>query len=353
VRRRLMVSKTGKLILATVVAMLSVACGSSGDTPIPGGGTPASALPGTDDKLIQQAQEEGQLVLYGSPRDEAMKADADAFRAAYGINVSFMRIAGAPLTSRVDAEVKAGRVAVDVVFSPDVAALDRWAQDGALEPIPEVDYPTREKYHAVMQIVGQGIVYNTDLISGGDVPKTWKDLLKPQFKDMIVIGDPSTSGAYSQNYFALLEDERYGEDYFNDLKAQSPRVETLAIVNQSVAAGDAAAGFTSFPTDPNIIKSTAPSAPIEFTYLDVVSAANTYLATMANSPHPAAAKLFAAFMMSREGQTAHNGDDRATSPLGELDGTLPGPDPDALSDVTVVEATKELSTVVDLFRRLY
>ena len=47
----------------------------------------------------------------------------------------------------------------------------------------------------------QTFMYNTDLLKGDDIPKSWKDLADPKYKGKIVLANPSSSGsAYAQLY---------------------------------------------------------------------------------------------------------------------------------------------------------
>ena len=47
----------------------------------------------------------------------------------------------------------------------------------------------------------QTFMYNTDLLKGDDIPKSWYDLADPKYKGKIVLANPSSSGsAYAQLY---------------------------------------------------------------------------------------------------------------------------------------------------------
>ncbi|MBR5099300.1 MAG: extracellular solute-binding protein, partial [Spirochaetales bacterium] len=47
----------------------------------------------------------------------------------------------------------------------------------------------------------QTFMYNTDLLKGDDIPKSWYDLADPKYKGKIIMTDPSSSGsAYAQLY---------------------------------------------------------------------------------------------------------------------------------------------------------
>lgn len=347
-------SVSGALVVALLVgtACAPAPAPSSAASAASSGSPVASA--DADAKLIADAKADGALTLYGSPRIEAMKADADAFEKAYGIKVTYVRLAGAPLTARVDAELKATQPGADVLFTPDEVAIDKWTKSGALAKLPAVSFPNRTDYVAPVQVVGQGLVYNTSQVKPADVPKTFAQLLDQRWAGRIVIGSPKTSTAYSQTYYAMLHDPQYGNGYFEKLGALRPRmVADLATVNQLVTSGEASLGFISFPTDVANAKASDPNTPIDFAYLDITTNAYTFVAILSSGKHQKAAQLFAKWMMSPDGQKAHNGEQRASSPLGTLEGTLSPPPADKVRKVTSTDVAKEFTAIGDLFDRLF
>ncbi len=347
--------------VVSCLVLLVAACTSAPNAPaappaataVPSGASGAAA-PAPDAKLIADAKAEGSVVLYGSPRIEALQADAAEFEKRYGIKVMPTTMTGAVLTTRVDAEVGGGNVAVDVIFSPDEVALAKWIAAGELAKLPDHGLPKPSEYYAPIQVIGQGVVYNTNLVAAADVPKTWADVLAPRWKGQIILGSPRISTAYSQTYVALLRDAKYGTSFYEKLAAQEPRVlATVAPMVQSVASGEAALAFIGFPQDVANLKLTAPTAPVDFAYLDATTNALTHVAVMAKGKHPNAARLFAQWIMSAEGQAVHNGSGRASSALGQLGGTLPPPPAAAVRKITSSDAATETPNVIALFDRLY
>jgi iron(III) transport system substrate-binding protein len=308
----------------------------------------------TDQALIKAAKTEGALSTYGSSSIVAIKSDADAFRKAYDIPVTYTQITSAPLTARVEQEIKAGAITVDVVTTADRTALDRWIAAGQIALLPKLDFPRQTEHLAQIQAVYQALFYNSSLVKGADVPKAWSDVLDSRFSGKIVLGTPRIAPGYSQLYYALLKHPKYGQPFFEALAKQNPRVvQTPVLVAQSVASGEAALGFTGLPYEAVNITDRNPSAPIAYTYLDVVTGAYTFVAINAKAPHPNAARLFASWMMSPAGQTAHNGDGRASSLLGDLPGTLKAPDQSRIDPTTAEMVVADYGTLTSLFDRLY
>jgi iron(III) transport system substrate-binding protein len=340
----------GGRIAALLVALIVAGCGAASSSPSPA----ASAVDTAEQQLVAAAKAEGTLTLYGTSSVAALKSDADGFEKRYGVKVSYVQLTSTPLSARVDQEIKAGRPQADVIITADRAGLNRWVQDGVLAKLPEVQFPQKTDYLASIQVGAQGIFVNTSVVTQKDRPKKWADTVQPQFSTKLVLGSPRISPAYSQLYYGLLKDPRYGSQFFDKLAALKPRVvETNVLVAQSVASGEASLGFTALAYDAVNIKQTNPSAPIEFGYLDLVTMTHSYISITAKSSHPKAAELFARWMMSREGQIAHNGSARAGSMLGTLPNTLVMPDPKVVSEVRAEDVSKEYQSLIGLFDRLF
>jgi iron(III) transport system substrate-binding protein len=308
----------------------------------------------TDQALIAAAKIEGAVTTYGSSSILAIKSDADGFRKAYDIEVTYSQITSAPLTARVDQEIKAGAIAVDVITSADRTALDRWIASGQIAKLPDLKYPQQTDHLAQIQAVYHALLYNTSAVSGPNIPKAWSEVLDPRFAGKIVLGTPRIAPGYSQLYYALLKHPGYGVAFFESLAKQKPRVvQTPVLVAQSVASGEAAIGFTGLPYEAANITNANPGAPVAYTYLDVVTVASTFIAINVKAQHPNAAKLFASWMMSPAGQAAHNGGGRASSVLGNLPGTLKAPDLGKIDPTTAEMVVADYQTLTSLFDRLF
>ncbi len=311
--------------------------------------------PAADAKLLAAAKAEGKVSVYGTSSVVALKSDAEAFEKAYGIRVNVTQVTSGPMTARVDQEIRAGRMNADVVMTADRHSLYRWIAASELTRLPAAKYPERTDYLAHIQVVYQAVFYNSQAVASADVPKTWNDVLNPKFSGKIVLGSPRISPAYSELYYALWKDPQYGQAFFDKLAALKPRVvQNNAMVAQLVASGEGVVGFTALPYDGINIKTSSPAAPIEYSYLDVVTVAPTFMGLNAKAQNPNAARLFALWMMSPAGQVAHNGSGRASSMLGNLPGTLAAPDPKRVRfDVTAEKVSIEYSGLIAMFDRIF
>ena len=335
-------------IVTALFLMLAPVCGAFG-------ADPKLAQP-TDARLIAAARAEGKVSFYGTSSIAALKSDADSFQQAYGIAATFTQVTSGPLTARVDQEIRAGRINADVIITADRYSFYRWIADGQIGRLPaDIRFPDRTDHIAQVQAVYQGVFFNKSQVAAADVPKTWNDLLNAKFQGKIVVGSPRISPAYSELYYALWKDPKYGEAFFRKLAAQKPRiVQNNALVAQLVNSGEAVVGFTALPYDAINIQTANPGAPIDYAYLDVITLAPSFIGINARAQNPNAAHLLAAYLLSPAGQVAHNGGGRASSLLGTLTGTLAAPDRKRVrTEITAEKVSPEYQALIALFDGLF
>lgn len=338
-----------------IITALALALSPAGSALAAQPDAPQLAKP-TDAKLIAAAKAEGKVTFYGTSSVAALKSDADSFQKAYGIPASFTQITSGPLTARVDQEIRGGRISADVVITADRYSFYRWIADGQIANLPaDIKFPDRTDHIAQVQAVYQGVFFNKSMVTAADVPKTWNDLLNPKFTGKIVVGSPRISPAYSELYYTLWKDPKYGEAFFQKLAAQKPRVvQNNALVAQLVNSGEAVVGFTALPYDAINIQVANPQAPIDYAYLDVITLAPTFIGINAKAQNPNAARLLVAYLLSPAGQVAHNGGGRASSKLGSLPGTLAAPDRKRVrTEITPEKVSPEYPALIALFDRLF
>lgn len=278
---------------------------------------PAAGAQAELDALIKAAKAEGEATWYSSSPDTQNRRITDAFGAKYGVKVQVVRLSSTPLQQRYAAEAASGNIAADVVVNAgnSVSYAEEGIKNGWVESISESGIPVIKygefpaKYNrgptAIVQITPWLISYNTDKVKGADIPKEWRDLLNPKFKDQIIMPDPRVSEAYL-DVLALLLD-RYGEGYFNQLRAQNLRFAAAgAGAIQSLGAGE---GLLVGPTtSANVMTVKAKGAPLDMVAPDLTSGVElqVMLTVRAKAKHPNAARLFANYVLSREGNTVYN-----------------------------------------------
>lgn len=146
------------------------------------------------DEIIAKAKKEGSLRLISSMERETAKAATASFMKKYPfIKFHIGERTGTDSAQRLLLEIKSGRpIEWDLVqltpefgneYNPYLAKFDivRMAEQGVLQiPLPMID-PFRRN------VVGYSsrfpvISYSKNLVPPGQIPKSWEDLLKPEFR---------------------------------------------------------------------------------------------------------------------------------------------------------------------------
>jgi ABC-type Fe3+ transport system substrate-binding protein len=146
------------------------------------------------DEIVAKAKKEGNLRLISSMERETAKAATAGFMKKYPfIKFSIGERTGSDSAQRLLLEIKSGRpIEWDLVqlspefgteYNPYLVKFDivKMAEQGVLQiPLPMID-PIRRN------VVGYSsrfpvISYSKNLIPPGQIPKSWEDLLKPEFK---------------------------------------------------------------------------------------------------------------------------------------------------------------------------
>jgi iron(III) transport system substrate-binding protein len=206
-------------------------------------------FPGADQKLVAAARAEGQLTLYVNQDTEIANTTVQAFkRAVPGIDVRLLRLATVQLFSRVSAEFGLGVNEVDVLGTADMQTFTEhndWWQEIDSTMIPNLSQLPKSaimpNYFLASQSVNI-IAYNKTMLSGDNVPKTWPDFLKPEYKGKGLLVDPRNSTTYVS--WLDYKAEVYGEQFLVKLRQQNFLLVSAGSPGvQEVAAGGAAFVF--------------------------------------------------------------------------------------------------------------
>jgi len=193
---------------------------------------------------------------------------------------------------------------VDVVCSTDAGHFIRWKRDGLLAPYRPEDvarhFPPEQidadRMYATAFALLSPIGYNTNLVKPEEAPRSFADLLDPRWKGKLVKGRPDYSGTIFTATFQIARD--LGWSYFERLAQQQvAQVQSASEPPKRLAAG-AADG-----SEANFLLLKEQRAPVESVY----PAEGTPLviapsAVFRSAPSPNAARLFASFLLSAEGQ---------------------------------------------------
>lgn len=310
--RRFRLVFVASLAVVPVVALSACASSSSATSAAPTKEDASLAAEyGLPASLIKQAQEEGTVSFYTYDTPPTEEAIAAQFKATFGITVSYYRASGNILTDRFLADEKSGKDVADVL---NIATANSWFNDNQqyFEPLttslipelakwPKSAYlpgPTQGKTIAIfMGGLPLGIIYNTNKVQKSEVPTSWADLPNSKWNGDISLSDPETS----PNYGGWADEmaKMYGMSYLTKLKALNlSEAQSGPDAAQEAAAGSYELALpvqASFDSGLSDVAFQAESGP----YL----VATTGLSLVKNSPHPAAGRLLADWLLSKQGVT--------------------------------------------------
>ena len=276
---------------------------------------PAAGLQAELNALITAARAEGEVLIYSSEPEEVSKRITGAFTAKYGVRAGYVRGSSSPLIQRYSAEADANNIAGDLLLISGgaIAFAEDGIRKGWIESVSQAGLPVLKsgefpaKFNrgnvVIVQVNPWLIAYNKDKIRGADVPKDWPDIVNPKFKGQALLFDPGSTEA-NYVFWGLLLDT-YGESFFTQLRALQPRFTSGGIpASQQLAAGEGA--FTTPATEASYLPLLAKGAPIGFVTPALTNGAEFHLilTNRAKAKHPAAARLFANYVLSQEGNMA-------------------------------------------------
>jgi ABC-type Fe3+ transport system substrate-binding protein len=263
-----------------------------------------------DATLIAAAQKEGKVVWYtGLIVNQIVRPLCEAFQAKYGINATYNRHDENELAMVFNAEVRAGRMQVDVMGS--VAGVTDTIPTSQMEPYTPAaaadytpDFSTPDGIWRSTNVIIHTAGINTSLVKPEDAPRTYQDLLNPKWKGRIAwtasLGMAGPPGFIGAVLTTMGHDS--GMNYLKQLSEQkiiNIRGTPRAVLDQ-VIAGE-------YPLALQIVSyhasiSAAQGAPTTWLRMEPVIANHNYVGLVKHAPHPNAARLFIEFALSEEGQ---------------------------------------------------
>lgn len=308
-RRRLLQGAAG-LGAASLAGGLHLPTASAQDTP---------ALPvdaSNMDALIAGAQEESKIVSYGMPREWANLGEMwDTFQEKYSIEswedtdmgsateiAKFLAEAENPVADIGD---------IGILFAPTAVQFgvvapfknDTWDQIPDWAKHPDGLWATQ--YYGALSFW-----VNTDIIE--NVPRTWQDLLKPEYKGLVSLNDPRT--AAQGNYavigaaFANGGDEtniQPGLDFFKKL-AEMGNLGPTGLDLANLQKGETALAIGWDYNGLNTRDALQGQANIEVLIPEDGSTVGPYVSIVNKwAPHPYTARLMRNYILSPEGQVIY------------------------------------------------
>jgi iron(III) transport system substrate-binding protein len=253
---------------------------------------------------IDAAKKEGKLVIYGTIVPKVMALIQKGFEAQYGVKVEYWRGDATKVIDRVLTEWRAGKPNFDVVIGAR-GPLALGKPEGVFakySPPSAANFPAKFKdkdgQFTAMRVTPVGILYNTEMVKGSDVPKTFDELLDGKWQGKISMPDPSRHASTAQFLWNMeqLKGDKWME-FVRGLAKQKPHlVESYSSVPNMIVRGESAVGITYVQYAGQF------KGPISFAPIDKVFADPSDAALNAKAPNMNAGKLFIEYLCSPEGQ---------------------------------------------------
>ena len=164
--------------------------------------TKQAATGGEFDALIAAAKAEGALTVYGSCEEEYLSAAVKKFEALYGIQTKYQRLSTSEVFTKISEEN--GNPSADVWFGGTTDPYNEAVAKGLLESYdaknaknlisPDYKDATNCWYGIYKGILGFMVDQEELKNRGLEAPKSWDDLLKPEYKGLIMLSNPNTAG---------------------------------------------------------------------------------------------------------------------------------------------------------------
>jgi iron(III) transport system substrate-binding protein len=259
--------------------------------------------------LVEAARKEAKVILYSSMDLPVGEKLGKSFEAQYpGISVQIERSGSERLFQRVDQEFFSGIRAVDVINSSDASHFIAWKKNGWLAPFVTEDvaqhflpeYRDPDGMFATTRIWLSSIAYNTSLVKSEDAPKSFADLLDPKWTGKMVKGHPAYSGTIMTATYQVIRE--LGWDYLEKLSKQRVmQVQSSTDPPKKLSLGERA--VMADGNEYGIVLLKEAGQPVEPVYptegTPTISGPTGIFAT---APHPNAARLFQAWLHTRETQ---------------------------------------------------
>jgi iron(III) transport system substrate-binding protein len=277
------------------------------------------------ERITQAAKREGEVVIYG-PHNPMYRPLWDTFEKSYpGVKINFTPGKGSEHTQKVLAERRAGKYLADLVMGG--SSTYRSFPPGALEPLrAQLIQPETYDESAWWQkklwfadpknesaIVLTGEVgtrrgsYNTSLLDPKEI-QSWWDLLKPKFKGKLGTFDPLVAGGGGETFVFFYASPALGPQFITRLLTETEILVTRNLEQGTNWLGQGRILFYIGSGQP-VMKAKQQGLPVDLLPHplregEIMGGGSCCMALLNRAPHPNAARLFANWILSREGQSA-------------------------------------------------
>ncbi len=266
----------------------------------------AKAFEKVSAELYPKAKQEGNLIVYSVWDVEHLKVITDAFMKRYpGIKATYWQGRNPEIVTRALTEFQGGQASWDVVLSDNAPPVIRAA--GAIMNYDTVQRDVLYLHDPTMPTVSlqiQALAFNTKKIKPADLPKSWEEVANPKYKGMIALDDPMRAGPLSSMLSGLKtqwkDDTRYN-NFVKGLKALNvPVHKSTSAMFRLVISGEYSICMPALLHD--VMEEMHKGTPVSYVKTIPPVLFPRQAGIYAKAPDPNAAKLFAEWLISDEGQ---------------------------------------------------
>jgi iron(III) transport system substrate-binding protein len=275
--------------------------------------------PGEWDKIVEAAKKDGKVVVLIPPSRKLRRGMEVAFTRRYGIGIEFVSARGSASIQKIISETKAGIQYVDLHVGGTDSAITGLLANKALDPVepyfvlPEVKDPKQWWGGHMWMDNAKRFIYPFaayQTVSLWCNPNEYKpaefqsfdDLLNPKLRSKIGISDPRMPGSGNSMWSHILSVK--GEEYLKKFIAQKLFVaRDLRLLGENLSSGKIAVTLGLGYSELLPFIKAGSVAPLPYPKEGLyATGGNGHLMAIKNPPHPNAAKVFANWLLGRDGQ---------------------------------------------------
>lgn len=257
------------------------------------------------------AKLEEKVVVYSTHPENMLTKIADGFTAKTGVKVEFINLKG-ELAQRIRSEKDNPQA--DIMFGGASSLLITMEKEGLFEKTEpnwakdlKDSYKSKEGFWYGTIKTPMVIFFNKDKVTVDKAPKSWVDLSKEDFKDMIVSRDAGSSSqkatvAALYSFLSKKESEDKAVEYLKALDKNTLNYYANGNMHfQAVGKGDAPISYAVMSAvNDNVTKNGMPLQIVEPEEGNIIILDG--IAMIKNAKHPEAAKAFLEYAGSTEVQ---------------------------------------------------
>ncbi len=257
-------------------------------------------------KLYEAAKKEGEVMVYTAGTSaEWEEMNAEFTKQFPGIKTTAYAATSEAIREKVLTEARARKVVGEVLMRGAFEDAYSYVKEGVLDSYlsPQAKYYDPKFYEPSGQFYYNNYLlmvpeYNTKAISKEQAPKSFADMLKPEYKGKL--GLEANPIMWFTGMLSIMGKEK-GLEYMKKLAEQKPRlISGHTSLHKLVVTGEIPIAVYMFHMRPVVDK--AAGAPVEWVDpVEKTATMPTVTAVFKNAPHPNAARLMLDFYLGEGG----------------------------------------------------